>query len=139
MNIASVNIKTSILSINYSPTSMETTVIENANVVVDDPSLDKLILLHSYKCYYCINFLPIWNQAKDKYGDKFQFEMIDCEKTPELAKNYNHEGLPTIVKQTVDGKTDSTMGYQVYDQLEHFIKKDITVITNNLSFSSNCI
>jgi thiol-disulfide isomerase/thioredoxin len=105
MNITSINIKNGNLSINY---------IQHT---------DKLTLLYSENCPYCRKFLPIWEQTNNVYNNKFYFEIIDCDKTPELSNKYQFRGLPTVFRQNADGEIDSTEGYQPFETFKSFITK----------------
>jgi len=48
-------------------------------------------------CVWCHRLEPVLDEVKKEYGDRVIFEKIDTDVEPELAAEYNVQGLPTLV------------------------------------------
>jgi thioredoxin-like negative regulator of GroEL len=111
MTITSINVANNHLNINYTTN-------------------DKVFLLYSEKCPYCRKFLPVWDKSINLYSNKFDFELIDCDKTPDVSNKYEFRGLPTVIRQQSDNEIDRTEGYQEFSSFDSFLNKNMDIIVN---------
>ena len=78
---------------------------KSLNKVIDDISSHGCILLYHWKdCGHCRNFMPVWDDLKEKYGNIKQFyeiELSTIKQAPEVFKSIT--GFPTIVAYVGNG------------------------------------
>lgn len=103
----------------------------------DKPSLNPnaneciVALFYADWCPHCVNFKPIFKQAKDTMSGKqctasnlkgktLRFEMVDCEAYPDLAKQKNVSGYPTVKIITTEGTTEYSKGRDLDSMNNYF-------------------
>lgn len=70
-----------------------------------------MALFYTNWCPHCTKFKPTWNDIKEELNNKkigkynVKFESVDCEVNPDLGKQYDVRGYPTIKLLTSDGKS----------------------------------
>ncbi len=60
---------------------------------------DKLLLVDFFAewCGPCKMQTPILKEAKDRLGDNVRIIKIDVDKNPEVARQFNVQGVPTLI------------------------------------------
>lgn len=66
--------------------------------------LPKLLDLGAGKCIPCKKMAPILDELKEEYAGTFDVEFIDVWKTPEVAKQYGVQQIPTQIFFDSEGK-----------------------------------
>jgi thiol-disulfide isomerase/thioredoxin len=59
-------------------------------------SKKNIILFKANWCGHCQNFMPKWEQLKNKYNSKYNFITYDSEAHKNIVNKYNVQGYPTI-------------------------------------------
>jgi thiol-disulfide isomerase/thioredoxin len=78
-------------------------------------------LFYADWCPHCVQFKPIFQQAKETMenkpctasqlkGKSLRFEKVDCVAYPDLAKEYNVNGYPTVKLITSSGVEEYNAG-----------------------------
>ena len=75
----------------------ETAIIKSYEQVQKDEK-PCVIMFYAQWCTYCQKFMPKYEQLSKKYKEKYNFVMIDGDKSSnmKLMKEYSVEGFPTI-------------------------------------------
>lgn len=84
-------------------------------------SKDKIVVLDFFAtwCGPCKVMAPAMEKMEKKYAGKIEFRKVDVDQEPELAAQYNIQGVPTLVVLSPDGKIlDSMVGAQTEDELD---------------------
>lgn len=66
-----------------------------------------LVLFYADWCRYCIRFMPIYEQAVEKYGNDMEFAKVNVEdrKYEKLVQDSRISGFPTVI--IIDKKYDN--------------------------------
>lgn len=90
-----------------------------------DSSQKQLILFYSPDCGYCKQVLPTWNKFElDFNGRKnVQITKINGYSYPDLAKQYNIEGFPTILSIKDGNIIGKYQGDRTYNSFVEFLNQ----------------
>lgn len=90
-----------------------------------------ILLVHWNRCPYCIKFMPLWNELKEKYNNKIQFfelEKSEYDKIKEKIEFLNNyvSGYPSIILYNSDNQNyEKFEEERNIDNLSKFINKNI--------------
>lgn len=89
----------SVLVIGYAFYMLYNNIDKFTNTRFLDNSRKQLILFYSPDCGYCKQVLPVWNKFELDFNGKkhTQVTKINGYAYPDLCKQYNIEGFPTIL------------------------------------------
>ena len=81
-----------------------------------------LVLFYADWCGACKALKPTWKKLVEKYKSSsvISFKKVECDKNPEVAKEHNIEGYPTIILFK-NGKKIIFEGNRTLKNLENFI------------------
>lgn len=86
----------------------------------------KVVLKNYYApwCGHSKRLMPVWDRLADMHENNpsVDIKKIDCQLNPEIAKENDIKGFPTIVKYTENGKT-VYRGDRSLDSLNKFIQE----------------
>lgn len=103
---------------------------------VDKNSLDNLkkeiksnggtiILYHWNRCGHCLNFMPIWEQLRNRLNDSYRFYDIELDVLQKAPLEFgNINSFPTIRMYSTNGKINYD-GHRDISSLSSFIKENI--------------
>ena len=102
---------------------------DNINDIIKE--CNKYVLLLYWKsCPYCIEFLPMWNELKEKLKDNFQFFQLEFDELKKIKENNNNPSLsflrnfastfPTIIFKNNDYE-NKFEGRRTIENLTKFI------------------
>ena len=83
---------------------------------------DKMVVIDFFAtwCGPCKAMAPAMEKMEKKYGDKIEFRKVDVDQDPELAQQYQIEGVPTLVILSSKG---DVLNKIVGGQTEEFLDK----------------
>ncbi|MBQ9586159.1 MAG: thioredoxin [Muribaculaceae bacterium] len=83
---------------------------------------DKVVVIDFFAtwCGPCKAMAPAMEKMEKKYGDKIEFRKVDVDQDPELAQQYQIEGVPTLVILSSKG---DVLNKIVGGQTEEFLDK----------------
>ena len=85
-----------------------------------DNDLNNVILVYLESCGFCKKFMPVWDEAKDKYSDKYNFIKLNCGENE--CTGYEYRGVPTIFIRDKENKNINTsVGYKEFSAFEAFL------------------
>lgn len=62
-------------------------ILDNINKATTGDKKGYMILVHSKKCGYCIRFMPLWIELKEKYNNKVQFFELERDELNKIRDN----------------------------------------------------
>lgn len=85
------------------------------------------VLLKNYYAPWCgfsKRLMPVWDRLSDMHNGDQNIEIIkvNCELNPEIAKQNNIQGFPTIILYRESGEKIVYQGDRTLDGLNKFIK-----------------
>jgi len=74
-------------------------------------------------CGHCKRLAPVWKQLENEYStnSNVQIKEIDCEVQPDLAKQNNVRGYPTLIL-TSGSKSEKYNGPRTLNALKQFVE-----------------
>ena len=85
-------------------TSIVAPAADTTNAPAAKVTLPKLVDLGAGKCIPCKMMIPVLEDLKKNYADKFQVEFIDVWKNPDAGAPYKINLIPTQIFLAADGK-----------------------------------
>ena len=82
-----------------------------------------VVLVYLPHCGFCKRFIPVWDEASDKYKDTFTFVKLNC--SDNQCGGYKYEGVPTIFIKDGDTIIDTSVGYKDFDGFKGFLENNI--------------
>ena len=82
-----------------------------------------IMLFYVDWCGYCKKFMPDWNKLSGSMANEANFLKLDGDKETDMAKKYNVERYPTIIKVYKNGKTVIYEDEREMDKLVKFCKE----------------
>lgn len=70
----------------------------------------EIMLFKADWCGHCNRFKPTFDKVSEMLNSKYKFTVIDIEKNPELTKQNNIEGFPTVLIKDNEGTTEYSGG-----------------------------
>lgn len=74
-------------------------------------------------CGPCKQIEPVFNELKQKYGDRLNFLRVDVDQQPEIASEYNVSAMPTFVFIDADDKEIDRIVGAYPDKLKEVVEK----------------
>ena len=84
-----------------------------------NPIKPQIILYHANWCPHCKNFLPIWNEFKNKVNNNKKCDIVDYDCAETECNVTDVPGYPTIIKQIGDERIEYE-GPRTVDGLMNF-------------------
>ena len=89
------------------------------------PTDVKLMLFFSHNCGHCNKLMngdnAPWKDILNKYKNNLNIEEIDCDKNPDVIKQFNLDGFPTIKLFNSKNESDTYEGDNSLESIEKFI------------------
>jgi thioredoxin-like negative regulator of GroEL len=84
-----------------------------------------IILYHWNRCGHCLNFMPIWEQLRNRLNDSYRFYDIELDVLQKAPLEFgNINSFPTIRMYSTNGKINYD-GHRDISSLSSFIKENI--------------
>lgn len=101
-------------------TQQEEKSLDNADLKDGIPTV---IDFYATWCGPCKQIEPVFNELKQKYGDKLNFLRVDVDQQPEIASEYNISAMPTFVFIDADDKEIDRIVGAYSDKLKEVVEK----------------
>lgn len=86
-----------------------------------DPSGRRLVFFYANWCGHCKNMKPEWEKLKNKYSGQYQLQEFEADENPEVMKQNQIEGFPTVKLFKEDGSVHEYQGDRTAESLEKFL------------------
>lgn len=88
-----------------------------------------IVLFHAEWCGYCKKFMPTWeksasalNNTKTGNGKLIKFVAVEADANPEVVKQYDVSGYPTIMILKYNGVQETYNGERTMNGLKEFVE-----------------
>jgi len=76
-------------------------------------------------CGWCTKLAPHLADLAQKYSDQIAIYKVDVEKCPNIAQNFNIQGLPTLIIVKPHQQPEKIEGYMEKNELEKIIQEKL--------------